>query len=215
MVICDSLRGLSVFMYPLGLYIAGISMKSQSPDPEGLPPASVTGARLVGLIVLYLGISMEAVLSAFFDPAASALLPELVRERELLLANTLMNIAWAVVFSVSTGLGGLIVAALGPTVNFACDALSYFLSALFILQLFPSVNRLMPWIACQFSPLSISYHDSNSDFGDIPLHSILHSASASSDYQLVDSSPSDLFLDSTTTDTDTLSLSSSSSSSLS
>lgn len=67
--------------------------------------------------------------SAFFEPASSAALPNLVAPRDLARANILMGSAWGTMLVVGAALGGLVAGTLGNTAAFVGDALSFAVSA--------------------------------------------------------------------------------------
>ncbi len=73
--------------------------------------------------VLTAGISA---VSAFFEPAASAAVPNLVDPADLAPANMLTGSAWGTMLAVGAGIGGLVVAAYGNDVGYAIDAISFF-----------------------------------------------------------------------------------------
>lgn len=75
--------------------------------------------------------------SAFFTTAERAALPRLVERDELLVAGALESGTWSVVFCVGMALGGFL-SALGTTFALSLDALSFLLSAAFLLRL-PSI----------------------------------------------------------------------------
>jgi MFS family permease len=67
--------------------------------------------------------------SALFEPAASAAVPNLVEPDDLAAANVLNGSAWGTMLAVGAGLGGIVVGALGNDAGYAFDALSFFLAA--------------------------------------------------------------------------------------
>jgi MFS family permease len=70
-----------------------------------------------------------SVFSAFFEPASSAALPNLVDDEELATANVLLGSAWGVMLAVGAALGGLVAATLGRDAAFILDGASFALSA--------------------------------------------------------------------------------------
>jgi predicted MFS family arabinose efflux permease len=78
------------------------------------------------LTILQLG------LSAFFEPARSAVLPSVVKERELVTANTITSVTWSAMLTLGAAVGGVMTAAFGATAAFVLDSLTYLLSALII-----------------------------------------------------------------------------------
>jgi MFS family permease len=79
-------------------------------------------------IVFVLASAISAV-SALFEPASSAAVPNLVDEEDLAAANVLNGSAWGTMLAVGAGLGGIVVAAYGNEVGYLVDALSFFFAA--------------------------------------------------------------------------------------
>src|SRR4051812_16424024 len=79
--------------------------------------------------IAFVCIALLAIFSAFFEPASSAALPNLVSEDELSTANVLLGSAWGVMLAVGAGLGGIVAATLGREAAFIVDGLSFALSA--------------------------------------------------------------------------------------
>jgi len=74
--------------------------------------------------------------SAFFEPARTAILPSLVTgSRELLLANTLSSITWSAMLALGAALGGLVASIFGVATAITIDAASFLVSALFIYRI--------------------------------------------------------------------------------
>jgi predicted MFS family arabinose efflux permease len=78
------------------------------------------------LTVLQLG------LSSFFEPARSAAIPSIVRERELVTANALSSVTWSAMLTLGAAFGGPVTAWFGTDAAFVIDSLTYVLSALLI-----------------------------------------------------------------------------------
>lgn len=81
------------------------------------------------LTVLQLG------LSSFFEPARSAAIPSIVRERELVTANALSSVTWSAMLTLGAAFGGPVTAWFGTDAAFVIDSLTYVLSALLIASL--------------------------------------------------------------------------------
>lgn len=75
---------------------------------------------------------LETVMWGFFEPARSALLPNIVGEDQLVTANTVSSITWSFNFAVSSALGGFVTVLLGRDAVFIINALSFLCSALLI-----------------------------------------------------------------------------------
>jgi predicted MFS family arabinose efflux permease len=87
--------------------------------------------------IAYLVITAHSLVSAFFDPAQQAMLPNLVAEEDYPLAATLENSLWALTLAVGSALGGFALALLGRDAAFVCDAASFLGSAALIARLPP------------------------------------------------------------------------------
>jgi MFS family permease len=74
-------------------------------------------------------------LSAFFQPASGASLPNLVAPEDLAAANTLTSASWGTMLAVGAALGGVVAGTLGREAAFLIDATSFLVSALLILQI--------------------------------------------------------------------------------
>ncbi|HET7677798.1 MAG TPA: MFS transporter [Candidatus Limnocylindrales bacterium] len=84
---------------------------------------------------LWLALLFTALLStvsAFFEPASSAALPNLVEPEDLAPANVLMSSAWGTMLAVGAGLGGLVASLLGRDAAFVLNAASFLVSGLLI-----------------------------------------------------------------------------------
>jgi MFS family permease len=107
MVICDLLRAALVLCL---LFVR---------KPEHVP-------------IAYAVMAAHSLASAFFEPAQAATFPNLVPEKDLLLAGALENALWSVTLAAGASLGGLIVAAAGRDAAFIVDAASFVGSALLL-----------------------------------------------------------------------------------
>lgn len=90
----------------------------------------VTSADRLWLV--YVLSMMQFVVSAFFEPARSALVPQIVAESELIEANTLASVTWSAMLAVGGAIGGAVAAALGAETALVIDSGTFLLSALFI-----------------------------------------------------------------------------------
>jgi MFS family permease len=84
---------------------------------------------LYGLLV------SETILWAMFEPGRSAVIPNIVSEPEVVLANTLSSTTWSVNFAMGFAVGGVLAALLGRDAVFALNSLSFVLSALLITRM--------------------------------------------------------------------------------
>jgi predicted MFS family arabinose efflux permease len=85
--------------------------------------------------IAYAVVTAHSILSAFFDPAQAALLPNLVPPEDYPLAATLENSLWSLTLAAGSALGGACLAFTGRDVAFCLDALSFVGSAFFISRL--------------------------------------------------------------------------------
>ncbi|HLT38018.1 MAG TPA: MFS transporter, partial [Enhygromyxa sp.] len=66
---------------------------------------------------------------AFIDPAATAMLPQLVATEQISRANAILGATWSVMFAVGVTVGGLVTAVVGPIASLAIDAVTFVLAA--------------------------------------------------------------------------------------
>jgi predicted MFS family arabinose efflux permease len=82
--------------------------------------------------IVYLLTALQIMLSTFFEPAESASIPNIISRKDLITANTLASVSWSVTLALGAAIGGFVTAAFGRDTAFIIDALSFFISALFI-----------------------------------------------------------------------------------
>ncbi|MDI9548655.1 MAG: MFS transporter [Chloroflexota bacterium] len=87
------------------------------------------------LWLLYFLTVVQFVLSSLYTPAHSALLPSIVAPRDLVTANALDSFTWSTMLALGSLFGGLAAAALGLAAAFVIDALTFLLSAWFVLRI--------------------------------------------------------------------------------
>lgn len=75
-----------------------------------------------------------SIVSAFFDPASSAVLPNFVRSEDLAIANILIGTTWSTMLAVGAALGGVVAITLGRNASFLGDAASFLVSALLLVS---------------------------------------------------------------------------------
>jgi len=90
----------------------------------------VRSAQMIWLV--YPLLFLETVMWGFFEPARSAVIPNVVGEDQLLAANTVSSITWSVTFAVGSAIGGFVAVWLGRDAVFVLNALSFLVSALLI-----------------------------------------------------------------------------------
>lgn len=87
------------------------------------------------LWLLYLLSAMQFSLTAFFEPARSALLPNLAKGEELIQANALTGVTWSIILALGGALGGIISDLFGNQIAFLVDSATFLLSAGILLRL--------------------------------------------------------------------------------
>ena len=85
------------------------------------------------LVFAYLGVVIISIGVAYFDPAASAALPNMVSDRQLAPANVLIGSTWGTMLAVGAALGGLVTMQFGRNTAFVVDAISFLFSSFLIL----------------------------------------------------------------------------------
>ncbi|HYO90536.1 MAG TPA: MFS transporter, partial [Pyrinomonadaceae bacterium] len=84
------------------------------------------------LWLVYVLTVLQLVLSTFFEPAKSAVIPSIVRERELIPANTISSATWSAMLTLGAAIGGEITGWIGTEGAFILDSLTYLVSAALI-----------------------------------------------------------------------------------
>ncbi len=83
----------------------------------------------------YVAVFLKFSITSFFEPARGAFVPTVVREDELVIANTLSGGTWSVMLAMGAALGGVVAGILGSDASFMLDAVSFLGSALIILSI--------------------------------------------------------------------------------
>lgn len=91
--------------------------------------------------LLYLLTVLQFVLSAFFTPARSAIIANVVAHEDLVAANALDSFTWSTMLAVGSFLGGLATAVFGAQTAFILDAFTFLLSAWFISQVVVTAHQ--------------------------------------------------------------------------
>lgn len=104
MYVCDLIRALLVLMIPLFLFYKQT------------------------FIWIYLIIFVAFSIGRFFVPAKLAIIPELVKPEDLLIANSMINTTGMIAAVLGFGISGVIVERLGARTGFYLDALSFLIS---------------------------------------------------------------------------------------
>jgi len=108
MYVCDLLRALLVVIIPLFLFNKG------------------------SFIWIYLIIFLAFSIGRFFVPAKLSIIPQLVGQKDLLLANSLINTTGMIAAVLGFGISGLIVEWLGAQSGFFLDSISFLVSGILI-----------------------------------------------------------------------------------
>jgi MFS family permease len=90
----------------------------------------------------------ETLLAAFFEPARSSVIPNIVAREDVVLANTLSSATWSVNLMLGATAGGVVAALLGRNAVFVANALSFLVSAAIIFSMRfaePHTQGSRPW----------------------------------------------------------------------
>ena len=87
------------------------------------------------LWLLYTLTVLQFSVSSFFEPARASLMPALVKNDELLTANTLASITWSAMLTLGGVIGGLTASLFGVRVSLLVDAASFLASAALVLTI--------------------------------------------------------------------------------
>jgi MFS family permease len=109
--VCDILRGLLVLTIPFCF------MNQES------------------MVPIYIVVFLTFCFSRFYVPAKMSIIPELVTERNLLMANSLMTTTGMLAFVLGCALGGLLVDKLGARGGFIGDAVTFVISGILIFSI--------------------------------------------------------------------------------
>lgn len=84
------------------------------------------------LWLVYPLLVVESVMWAFFEPARTAVIPNVTTDQDLIVANTLSSTTWSLNLVAGATLGGIALALLGRNASFVLNAFSFLASAFFI-----------------------------------------------------------------------------------
>lgn len=84
------------------------------------------------LWLIYVLTILQFMLSALFEPGQSALIPSLIKRRDLVVANTLTSITWSVMLALGAIIGGIVGALFGTAVALVIDAMTFAVAAALI-----------------------------------------------------------------------------------
>jgi MFS family permease len=122
------------------LLIGGVAVDRLPRGRVMLASDLVRGALVAGVAVLasanaleiwqvYIASVVFGFVSAFFQPAYTAIVPDIMPSEGLPSANALTNLSWRITGVAGPALGAFFVAMGGTTIAFALDAFSFFVSA--------------------------------------------------------------------------------------
>src|SRR5947208_2606438 len=101
----------------------------------------VRGVMILGLLLVrrpdqvwmaYVVMALTVAATAFFEPARTAIIPNITTAEELLPANALSSATWSAMLAIGASVGGVVTAIAGRNVAFAINAASFFVSAFFL-----------------------------------------------------------------------------------
>lgn len=78
---------------------------------------------------------LETIMWAFFEPARNAVIPNISKKEDAILANTLSSTTWSLNLMAGAALGGVVAAVLGRDAVFVINGLSFLVSALLIARM--------------------------------------------------------------------------------
>ena len=88
------------------------------------------GVRTPGMVwMVYPLLLLETIAAAFFEPARSAVIPNIVPDSRVLTANALSSVTWSFCLAVGASLGGLVAVVVGRDAVFLLNAASFLASA--------------------------------------------------------------------------------------
>jgi MFS family permease len=100
--------------------------------------------------LVYLVMGTVVSLTAFFEPARTAVIPNVTTRAQLLTANALSSATWSAMLAIGAGVGGVVTALFGRNVAFLANAVSFLASAVIIARTSfdadpPEVKRPAGW----------------------------------------------------------------------
>jgi MFS family permease len=116
--------------------------------------------RTPGMVwLVYPLLLLETVGAAFFEPAHTSVIPNIVPDDQVLAANALASVTWSFNLAIGSSLGGVLAVLLGRDAVFLLNGLSFLASAFFIRRMHfvePHIEGLAPLRArdmVDFSPV--------------------------------------------------------------
>ena len=134
---------LIVQMLPIALVgpVAGVVVDRMNRRRIMMAADMLRGCLIFGLLfvrradqiwIAYVVTALTVAAQAFFEPARTATIPNVTSAEELLPANALSSATWSAMLAIGASLGGLVSAVFGRNLAFVINALSFFVSAVFI-----------------------------------------------------------------------------------
>lgn len=80
-------------------------------------------------------VALIATMAAFFEPVVATVIPNLVDDEDLSLAQAVMGSVWGTMLFVGAGIGGLVAAGLGREASFLINAATFAVSAYFVVRI--------------------------------------------------------------------------------
>ena len=108
---CDIIRGILVFMIPW-IFI-----------------------RWHSIVPIYIIVFLVCCFSRFYVPAKMSIIPDLVKEENLLMANSLVTTTGMIAFVAGCALGGFLIEKYGAKNGFLIDAATFFISSAFLFSM--------------------------------------------------------------------------------
>ena len=136
--------------------------------------------------LLYTLSTFLSAVSGFYSPARSAILPDVTSARELGTANTLGSVTWSVMLAVGAAIGGITTGLFGSQTAFIIDALTFFISASFLLPIkLPGPSSAASGTPTQARLTALRYMLQHPDILFIAMHKAAISLLLSSGVQIV------------------------------
>jgi MFS family permease len=94
------------------------------------------------LWLIYLLTTLQIVISAFFQPASQAIIPQLVSgPHEISLANILQSVTWSATLTIGSALGGWFANLFGADASLVFDSATFIISALLVWQILYKMQK--------------------------------------------------------------------------
>lgn len=94
--------------------------------------------------IVYLVVALKFILTAFFEPARSAIIPDVCTREELVAANAISGATWSAMLALGAAMGGLVVGTLGVGASFLLDSATYIASAALIFSVRTTTDHRRP-----------------------------------------------------------------------